>query len=136
VSIQKSASFLMCKQCCLLIIYFNSILGVLCSTLNTQNLKNLHYYGGQFSGDEFSCNRPPSTHAEETPTFDSPPERINPLRTEVYFCHQNQNAKNIGKFMTVLKPHNIGTHLEGIEMSFQAVPFFKSIHFWVSCITF
>jgi hypothetical protein len=35
------------------------------------------------------------------------------LRTEVYFCHQNQNAKNIGNFTTPLKPHNIGTHLKG-----------------------
>jgi hypothetical protein len=31
--------------------------------------------------------------------------RINPLRTEVYFYHQNQNAKNIGNFTTLLKPH-------------------------------
>jgi hypothetical protein len=23
---------------------------------------------------------------------------LNPLRTEVYFCHQNQNVKNIGNF--------------------------------------
>jgi hypothetical protein len=29
------------------------------------------------------------------------------LRTEVYFCHQNQNAKNIGNLTTLLKPHNI-----------------------------
>jgi hypothetical protein len=28
---------------------------------------------------------------------------FNPLRTEVYFCHQNQNAKNIGNFATLLK---------------------------------
>jgi hypothetical protein len=34
---------------------------------------------------------------------------------EVYFCHQYQNAKNIGNFTTWLKPHNIGTHLKGIE---------------------
>jgi hypothetical protein len=62
---------------------------------------------------------------------------INPLRTEVYFCHQNQNAKNICNFMTLLKPHNIGTHLKGIESSFQVVPlFFKSFHFWASYITF
>jgi hypothetical protein len=27
--------------------------------------------------------------------------QFNPLRTEVYFCHQNQNAKNIGNFMTI-----------------------------------
>jgi hypothetical protein len=32
---------------------------------------------------------------------------------EVYFCHQNQNAKNIGNFTTLLKPHNIGTHMKG-----------------------
>jgi hypothetical protein len=28
------------------------------------------------------------------------------------------NAKNIGNFMTLLKPRNIGTHLKGIETSF------------------
>jgi hypothetical protein len=62
---------------------------------------------------------------------------INPLRTEVYFCHQNQNAKKIGKFTTLLKAHNIGAHLKGIETSFQVVSlFFKSFHFWVSYITF
>jgi hypothetical protein len=50
---------------------------------------------------------------------------IHPLRTEVYFCHQNQNAKNIGNLMTLLKPHNIGTHLKGI------VPlFFKSYSYF------
>jgi hypothetical protein len=55
------------------------------------------------------------------------------LRTEVYICHQIQNAKNIGNFTTLLKPHNIGTHLKGIETSFQVVPLFlKSFHFWVS----
>jgi hypothetical protein len=35
----------------------------------------------------------------------------------LYFCHQNQNAKNIGNVTTPLKLHNIGTHLKGIEMS-------------------
>jgi hypothetical protein len=50
---------------------------------------------------------------------------------------QNQNAKNIDNFTTVLKPHNIGTHLKGIETSFQVVPlFFESFHFWASYITF
>jgi hypothetical protein len=39
------------------------------------------------------------------------------LRTEVYFCHQNQNAKNIGNFMTQLKPYNIDTHLKGTIIS-------------------
>jgi hypothetical protein len=63
-------------------------------------------------------------------------QAINPSRTEDYFCHQNQNAKNIGNFTTLLKPHNIGTHLKGIETSFQVVPLFlKSFHFWVSYIT-
>jgi hypothetical protein len=39
--------------------------------------------------------------------------------------------------MTLLKAHNIGTHLKGIETSFPVVPLFlKSIHFWVSYITF
>jgi hypothetical protein len=33
---------------------------------------------------------------------------LNPSR-KVYFCHQNQNAKYIGNFTTLLKPHNIGT---------------------------
>jgi hypothetical protein len=48
-----------------------------------------------------------------------------------------QKAKNIGNFTTPLKPHNIGTHLEGIETSFQVVPlFFKSFQFLVSYITF
>jgi hypothetical protein len=56
---------------------------------------------------------------------------------EVYFCHQNQNAKNIGNFTTLWKPHNIGTHLKGIVTIFQMVPlFFKSFHFWVSYNTF
>jgi hypothetical protein len=37
----------------------------------------------------------------------------------------------------LLKRHNIGTHLEGIETSFQVVPLFlKSVHFWVNYITF
>jgi hypothetical protein len=63
--------------------------------------------------------------------------QLNPLRIEDYFCHQNQNAENIGNFKTLLKPHNIGTHLKGIETSFQVVPlFFKSFQFWVSYITF
>jgi hypothetical protein len=39
--------------------------------------------------------------------------------------------------MTQLKPHNIGTHLKAIEISFQVVPLFlKSFHFWVSYVTF
>jgi hypothetical protein len=63
--------------------------------------------------------------------------RLNPLRTEVYFCRQNQNAKNIGNFTTSLKPHNIGIRLKGIETSFQVVPLFlKSFHFWVSSTLF
>jgi hypothetical protein len=57
---------------------------------------------------------------------------LNPLRTEVYFCHQNQNAKYIGNFMALLKPQNISTHLKGIETSFQVVPLFfgSYIIFW------
>jgi hypothetical protein len=60
------------------------------------------------------------------------------LWIKVYICHQDQNAKNIGNFTTLLKPHNnIGTHLKGIETSFQVVPLFlKSFHFWMSYITF
>jgi hypothetical protein len=27
--------------------------------------------------------------------------QLNPLRMEVYFCHQNKNAKNIGNFTTL-----------------------------------
>jgi hypothetical protein len=43
----------------------------------------------------------------------------------------------MGNFTTPLKPHNIGTHLKAIEASFQVVPLFlKSVHFWVSYITF
>jgi hypothetical protein len=39
--------------------------------------------------------------------------------------------------MTLLKPNNIGTHLKGIETSFQVVLLFlKSFHFWVNYITF
>jgi hypothetical protein len=52
----------------------------------------------------------------------------------MYFCHQNRNAKNIGHFTTLLNPHNIGTHLKGIDTSFQVV--YQSFHFWVSHITF
>jgi hypothetical protein len=63
-------------------------------------------------------------------------QKVNPLWMEVYFCHQNQTAKNIGNFTILLKPHNIGTHLKGIETSFQVVGplplFLKSFHFWVS----
>jgi hypothetical protein len=42
--------------------------------------------------------------------------------TEVYFCHQNQNAQTIGILTTLLEAHNIGTHLKGIETSFQVIP--------------
>jgi hypothetical protein len=62
---------------------------------------------------------------------------VNPFRTEVYFCHQNQIPKNIGNFTTPLKPHNIGTHLKDIETSVQVVLLFmKSFHFWVSYILY
>jgi hypothetical protein len=62
---------------------------------------------------------------------------FNPLRMKVYFYHHNQNAKNICNFTTLLKPHNIGTHLKGIETSFQVVSlFFKSFHVWGSYIIF
>jgi hypothetical protein len=38
--------------------------------------------------------------------------------------------KNIGNFTTLLKSHNIGIHLKGIETSFQMVPLFlKSFNF-------
>jgi hypothetical protein len=41
--------------------------------------------------------------------------------------------QKIGNFTTLLKPHNIGTHLKGIETSFQVVSLFlKSLHFWAS----
>jgi hypothetical protein len=54
---------------------------------------------------------------------------INPSRTEVYFCHQNQNAKNISNFTTLLKPHNIGTHLKGTII-------FKWYHYFLNLSTF
>jgi hypothetical protein len=45
--------------------------------------------------------------------------------------------KNIGNFTALLKLHNIGTHLKGIETSFQVVTLFsKSFNIWVSYITF
>jgi hypothetical protein len=54
----------------------------------------------------------------------------------VYFCHQNQNVKML-VILRLLKPHKIGTHLKGIETCFQVVQLFmKSLHFWVSYITF
>jgi hypothetical protein len=53
------------------------------------------------------------------------------------FVTKIRMQKNIGNFMTLLKPHNIGTHLKGIETGFQVVPLFlKPFHFWVSYITF
>jgi hypothetical protein len=70
------------------------------------------------------------------PTVESPladisirstPISINRLMTEVFFCHQNQNAINIGYFTTPLKPHSIGTHMKGIETRFQVVPLFFEI---------
>jgi hypothetical protein len=36
--------------------------------------------------------------------------------------------------LRLLKPHNIDTHLKGIETSFQVVPLF--FHFWVTRVTF
>jgi hypothetical protein len=69
--------------------------------------------------------------------FDEARTDIQAPLTKVVFCHQNQNENNIGNFTNPLKPHNIGTHLKGIETSFQVVPLFlKSFHFWVSSITF
>jgi hypothetical protein len=53
------------------------------------------------------------------------------------FVTKIRMPQNIGNFTTLLKPHNIGTHLKGIETSFQMAPLFlKSLHFWVSYITF
>jgi hypothetical protein len=44
---------------------------------------------------------------------------------------------NFTNFTTLLKPYNIGTHLKGIETSFQVVSLFlKSFHFWVNYFTF
>jgi hypothetical protein len=31
---------------------------------------------------------------------------VNPLRTVVYICHQNQSAKNIGNFMIIETPQH------------------------------
>jgi hypothetical protein len=45
----------------------------------------------------------------------------------VFQVGAKMNAKNIGNFTTLLKPHNIGTHLKGIETSFQVVPLFFEI---------
>jgi hypothetical protein len=60
---------------------------------------------------------------------------VNPLRMEVHFCHQNQNAKNIGNFTTLLWGFPIT--LKGIETSFQVVPLIlNSFHFWASSSTF
>jgi hypothetical protein len=47
------------------------------------------------------------------------------LRTEVYFCHQNQNENNIGNFTTSLKAHNIGTHLKII---FEILPLLGELY--------
>jgi hypothetical protein len=53
------------------------------------------------------------------------------------FITRIRMQKKICNFTTLLKPYNIGTHLKGIETSFQVVPlFFKSFHVWVSYITF
>jgi hypothetical protein len=61
-------------------------------------------------------------------------------RMEVYFCHQNQNAKNIGNFTTLFETqYNSGTRLkgQGIETSLQVVPLFlKSFHICVSYNSF
>jgi hypothetical protein len=46
------------------------------------------------------------------------------------FLTKIRMPKNIGNFMTLLRPHNIGTHLKGIETSIQVVPlFFKYFYF-------
>jgi hypothetical protein len=48
-------------------------------------------------------------------------------RAEVYFCHQDLDANNIGNFTTgtySIGTHNIGTHLKSIETSFQVGPLF------------
>jgi hypothetical protein len=59
---------------------------------------------------------------------------INPLRTDVYFCHQNQNAKNIGNFTTLLKPHWYSFERYWDKISGGTI--ISEIHFWVSYITF
>jgi hypothetical protein len=46
---------------------------------------------------------------------------------EVYFCHQNQNAKNIGNFTICWNP---------IILVLIWKVFLNSFHFWVSYITF
>jgi hypothetical protein len=46
-------------------------------------------------------------------------------------------SKNFGNFTTLLKAHNIDTHLKGIETSFQVIPLFlKSCYVWASYIGF
>jgi hypothetical protein len=45
-------------------------------------------------------------------------------------------CKNIGNFTTLLKPHNIGTHLKGIETSFLVVPLFLTFGRVISLLEF
>jgi hypothetical protein len=54
------------------------------------------------------------------------------------FCtYEFHCGRFIGNFTTPSKPHNIGTHLKGIETSFQMVRLLlKSFHLWMSYITF
>jgi hypothetical protein len=56
--------------------------------------------------------------------------------SEVYFCHQYQNAKDIGNFTTLLKPHNIGTHLKGWNMLSGGTIIFEILPLFGGYITF
>jgi hypothetical protein len=57
---------------------------------------------------------------------------FNPLRTEVYICHQNQKEKNIGNCTTLLEleSQNMGTHLKGIKTSF---PLLGELYHFLKC---
>jgi hypothetical protein len=63
----------------------------------------------------------------------------NPLRTDLHLSPKSECKKILVIILrlTLLKPHNIGTHLKGIETSFQVVALFlKSFLFWMSYIIF
>jgi hypothetical protein len=51
-------------------------------------------------------------------------QRVNPYGWRSTFVTKIRMQKNIGNLMTPFKPHNIDTHLKGIETSFQVVALF------------
>jgi hypothetical protein len=65
------------------------------------------------------------------------PSCLEPIKDWCLLLSPKSECKHIDNVMTLLKPHNIGTHLKGIDTSFQVAPLLlKSFHFWVSYITF